>query len=162
MQDLTRLLGSTMGILPQLQEKLVMGATAALIRYFDLLADDSHHGRYKMRSFSLADFMRLDTAVVGALNLLPNPAEAQQHRASSVYGLLNHCKTAMGSRLLSAWIKQPLLDLAQISKRHDIVESFVEDNELREGLRDVCLRRVGDVRQQVKKLVQGRPSIKDM
>ena len=46
MQDLTRLLGSTMGILPQLQEKLVMGATAALIRYFDLLADDSHHGRY--------------------------------------------------------------------------------------------------------------------
>jgi len=67
-----------------------------------------------MRSFSLADFMRLDTAVVGALNLLPNPAEAQQHRASSVYGLLNHCKTAMGSRLLSAWIKQPLLDLAQV------------------------------------------------
>ena len=53
MQDLTRLLGSTMGILPQLQEKLVMGATAALIRYFDLLADE--HERPTASSHSVSE-----------------------------------------------------------------------------------------------------------
>jgi DNA mismatch repair protein MSH2 len=161
-QDLKRLLGSTFGNLPQLEQKAVMSSTAALIRYFDLMSDDANTARFKMKQYNLSDFMRLDSAVVRALNLMPNPQEVSQNRSSSLYGLLNQCKTAMGSRLLNMWIKQPLLDIRQIKTRHDLVEAFVEDMDVRDGVREHSLRRVSDIRKYVKKLQRGTPSIKDM
>ena len=161
-QDLKRLLGTTFSNLPQLEQKSVMASTAALISYFDLMSDDANTGRFKMKQYNLKDFMRLDSAVVRALNLMPNPQEISQNRSSSVYGLLNQCKTAMGSRLLNMWIKQPLLDIGQIKTRHDLVEAFVEDTDVREGVREHSLRRVSDIRKYVKKLQRGNPSIRDM
>jgi len=41
----------------------------------------------------------------------------------------------MGSRLLLQWIKQPLLDVDEISDRQDIVEVFVTDMHLTKELR---------------------------
>ena len=38
------------------------------------------------------------------------------------------------------WLKQPLVDLAEITVRHDIVETFTSDPTLRESLRDQHLR----------------------
>ncbi len=41
---------------------------------------------------------------------------------------------------LQVWLKQPLVDLAEITVRHDIVETFTSDPTLRESLRDQHLR----------------------
>ncbi len=38
------------------------------------------------------------------------------------------------------WLKQPLVDLAAINTRHDVVEALVEDPTLRERLRNLHLR----------------------
>ncbi len=38
------------------------------------------------------------------------------------------------------WLKQPLVDLTEITERHDIVEAFAEDPTLRERLRNLHLR----------------------
>ena len=38
------------------------------------------------------------------------------------------------------WLKQPLVDLGEIGVRHDAVEAFAGDPELRERLRDQCFR----------------------
>lgn len=43
-------------------------------------------------------------------------------------------------RARQVWLKQPLVDLADISVRHDIVQSFAEDPTLRERLRNLHLR----------------------
>lgn len=43
-------------------------------------------------------------------------------------------------RDVQVWLKQPLVSVKEISVRHDIVEAFVSDPELRERLRDQHLR----------------------
>jgi DNA mismatch repair protein MSH2 len=59
---------------------------------------DADFGTYELRLGSLNAFMRLDSAAVEAVNLLPKA----DHPSSlgSIYGVLNRCKTRMGQRLL--------------------------------------------------------------
>jgi DNA mismatch repair protein MSH2 len=52
----------------------------------------------------------------------------------SLFGLLNKCQTSQGSRLLAQWLRQPLLDFDAICKRQNIVESLVQQSELRKSL----------------------------
>lgn len=65
--------------------------------------------------------MRLDTAAMTALNIFPENRQRLDFgtlaKSSSLYGLLNNCRTAQGQRLLMQWLKQPLTDIAKISKR---------------------------------------------
>ena len=58
-------------------------------------------------------YMRLDTAAALALNVEAAPGE---NEAYSLVGVLNHCRTPQGQRLLKQWIKQPLIDLRHIGK----------------------------------------------
>lgn len=41
---------------------------------------------------------------------------------------------------MQVWLKQPLVSLADITTRHDVVEALSTDPELRERLRDLHLR----------------------
>jgi DNA mismatch repair protein MSH2 len=63
--------------------------------------------------------MRLDASALRALNLMPSPQDGA--KSMSLFGLLNKCKTAQGSRLLGQWLKQPLLDIQHIRKMHIIL-----------------------------------------
>jgi DNA mismatch repair protein MSH2 len=54
------------------------------------------------------------------------------------------CTVGMGKRLLNRWLKQPLLDVNEINSRLDMVQAFVEDPELCQGLRQM-LKRILDI-----------------
>lgn len=151
-QDLRRLLGDKKPFNKNSELDLVsaMAACSCLIKANDLLSDASSFGTWGLSVYNLEQFMRLDAAAVGALNLLPTARDSSERH--NLFGLLNKCHTAMGSRRLRQWVKQPLVDCAAINHRLDLVETFVMDKDLATDIRSRFLRNVPDLERMVKKI----------
>jgi DNA mismatch repair protein MSH2 len=161
-QDLARLLKDerATGTLPQTDLKLAMGSAAALIKYLGVLQDTSNFGQYQLYQHDLSQFMKLDASALKALNLMPGPRDGS--KTMSLYGLLNHCKTPVGSRLLSQWLKQPLMSMDEIEKRLQLVEAFFNDTELRQTMQEVYLRSMPDLYRMAKKFQKGKANLEDV
>ena len=161
-QDLTRLLREerAAGTLPQTDLKLAMGSAAALIKYLGALSDPSNFGQYQLYQHDLAQYMKLDASALKALNLMPGPRDGS--KTMSLYGLLNHCKTPVGSRLLSQWLKQPLMSLEEIERRQQLVEAFVEDTELRQTMQEEHLRSIPDLYRLSKRFQRKMANLEDV
>ena len=161
-QDLARLLKgeNVMGLLPQTDLKLAMGSAAALIKYLSILTDPSNFGQYRLYQHDLGDFMKLDAAALRALNLMPGPRDGA--KSMSLFGLLNHCKTPIGGRLLAQWLKQPLMDLSEIEKRQQLIEAFVSDTELRQTMQEEHLRSIPDLYRLAKKFQRKMAGLEDV
>jgi len=166
-QDLLSLTGSDSLSIYQdaLDNKpLAVRALGALIRSEDLLGDDRLVGRFELEVGQLERYMRLDAAAVDALNLFPSTDHANQAQAreASLLGVLDHCKTkGLGTKLLSQWIRQPLLDHKEITWRQDLVGAFKDDNQRRQSIQDV-LRGVPDLTKVLRKFESGRAGLKEM
>lgn len=162
LQDLRRLLDEDVAIqgLPEWDLKIALGAVASLIKYLGLLERESNVGAYKISKYDLSQYMKLDASAVLALNLIPGPKDGNKNM--NLFGLLNRCKTAQGSRLLGQWIKQPLMNLDQIKKRHDFVELFVQDAAVRQGVHGVSLAAFPDLHRLAKKFQRKKANLEDV
>ena len=161
-QDLSRLLRGELaaGTLPQTDLKLAMGSAAALIKYLGVLSDSSNFGQYQLYQHDLSQYMKLDAPALKALNLMPGPRDGSKNM--SLYGLLNHCKTPVGSRLLAQWLKQPLMSLDEIKKRQQLVEAFVMDTELRQTMQEEHLRSIPDLYRLAKRFQKKLANLEDV
>ncbi|KAL7619588.1 MSH2 protein [Parahypoxylon ruwenzoriense] len=161
-QDLARLLKDERSatLLPETDLKLAMGSAAAMIKYLGVLHDPSNFGQYQLYQHDLSQFMKLDAAALKALNLMPGVKDGS--KTMSLFGLLNHCRTAAGSRLLSQWLKQPLMNKDEIEKRQQLVEAFVDDTELRQTMQEEHLKSVPDLYRLAKRFQRGKASLEDV
>lgn len=161
-QDLTRLLRSegTAATLPQTDMKLAMNSAAALIKYLGVMSDSSNFGEFQLYQHDLSQYMKLDSSALKALNLMPGPKDGS--KTMNLYGLLNHCKTPVGSRLLAQWLKQPLMNLEDIEKRQQLVEAFVNDTELRQTLQEEHMRSIPDLYRLAKKFQRKKANLEDV
>ncbi|KAN0086029.1 MutS domain V domain containing protein [Tylopilus felleus] len=138
------------------------GALAALVTYLSLLSDPTNHGAYKLKTHDLAQYMRLDASSVRALALVDFEGGGSLNKSSTLLGLLNKCKTAQGTRLLATWLKQPLVNLHEIRKRQDLVETFVDDPSTRRALQDDYLKLMPDLHRLSKRFKKGVASLEDV
>lgn len=122
---------------------LAFGAVECLLQALRLLDDDENLGRCDLLMGTLGQYMRMDTAASDAVMLLPKPDDPFQF--GSIYGILNRCKTKMGSRLLERWLRQPLLDAVEINHRLNVVQAFKESVVSRNQLRDGVLKSIPDL-----------------
>lgn len=161
-QDLTRLLRDerSAATLPQTELKLAMGSASSLIKYLGVMADSTNFGQYQLYQHDLSQYMKLDASALRALNLMPGPRDGS--KSMSLYGLLNHCKTPVGSRLLAQWLKQPLMDLAAIEKRQQLVEAFVVNTELRQTMQEEHLRAIPDLYRLAKRFQRKQANLEDV
>lgn len=161
-QDLARLLKgeNAIGLLPQTDLKLAMGSASALIKYLGVLTDPSNFGQFRLYQHDLSQYMKLDAAALRALNLMPGPRDGS--KTMSLFGLLNHCKTPVGGRLLAQWLKQPLMNLSEIEKRQQLVEAFITDTELRQTMQEEHLRSIPDLYRLAKKFQRKVANLEDV
>mmetsp|Transcript_31903 Transcript_31903/g.45919 ORF Transcript_31903/g.45919 Transcript_31903/m.45919 type:complete len:825 (-) Transcript_31903:85-2559(-) len=113
-----------------------------------------------LRVSYLDSFMRLDTAASEAVNLLPKPDHPSQF--GSLFGVLNRCRTTMGSRLLERWLRQPLLNIKDINLRLDVVEVMHLHPASRNKLRDGPLKGISDLELVIAKLLKKKASLAEI
>jgi DNA mismatch repair protein MutS len=112
----------------------------------------------------IADYQQAEHLVIDAnsrsnLELTRNLMEGQ--RRGSLLGLIDRCRSPMGSRLMSNWLLFPLLSVERIRRRADAVEQLVDDAVLRGDLRD-CLAGVRDIERLLAKTTVGRATPRDL
>ncbi|KAJ3300092.1 MutS-like protein [Borealophlyctis nickersoniae] len=162
-QDLSRLLADDVSpaSLPEFELKLAMGSLACLIKYLGLLSDESNFNQYALGHHDLSQYMKLDASALKALNLMPGPLDGS-NKSMSLYGLLNKCKTAQGSRLMAQWLKQPLMSLSDIEMRQNIVEALYDDTQLRQSLQEEHLKSFPDLHRLAKRFQRGNATLQDV
>ena len=84
-----------------------------------------------------------------------------KQRQYSLLWLLDKTKTAMGSRLLKTYIESPLIDINEINKRYDIVDTLIEEFILREDLKDL-LYQVYDLERLSGRIAFGNANARDL
>ncbi|CAB4031835.1 DNA mismatch repair Msh2 [Paramuricea clavata] len=136
-----------------------MGCVAVIVKYLEMLSDDSNFSRFHISTIDLNQYMKLDAAAVRALNLLPSSLDGS-NKSVSLLGLLNKCRTPQGKRLLGQWIKQPLLDEKKIEERLNIVEAFFNNVVLRQTVQEE-LKKFPDFSRIAKKFQKNRATLQD-
>ena len=157
-EDLSRLIGEDRIRMAELTVPLTK-TMRCLFVYLNLLGIDSNIGAFKLVNHNLKDFARLDEAALTSLNIFPKNSSPSNCNSFSLFGLLDHCKTAAGSRTLNQWLRQPLTNKNLIENRLDLVEMFVECPDGRHRLRENVLRGIPDITKLLKKLLRARSSL---
>lgn len=137
---------------------LSLSCCNSLIHYLSLLSDDSPS--FTIDMYSISKFMKIDSSTMRALNIFPVvlslPMSGMKgSTVTSIFELLNKCKTSAGTRLLSQWLKQPLTSYDEIDERHSLVQHFISDTNLRVFISQEWLTEVPDIKRLIKRISAG-------
>ena len=110
---------------------LAVGAAGALLGYAGAtqLAALAHVRSLEVVTSS--DFVALDPATRRNLEITTTLAGES---SPTLHSLLDACGTAAGSRLLRAWLTQPLRDAGRAAERHAAIDALVADGRARIAL----------------------------
>ena len=114
-------------------------AAGALLQYlYETQKNDLHHITH-LYPYIASTYMLLDSSTRRNLELTETLRDKQKR--GTLLWVLDKCKTAMGSRTLASYIRQPLIKKDDIEKRLDAVSVLcknpIERDELREYLNTV-------------------------
>jgi DNA mismatch repair protein MutS len=135
-----------------------LSAAGALIAYLDLTQKGQRVALARIRRVSPSNFMAIDAATRRNLELTETLSGT---RAGSLLAGMDRTVTAAGARLLAARLAAPLTDVAAIAARHDAVESFAADSELRRKVRE-ALKAAPDIARALGRLSVARGGPRDL
>ena len=123
-----------------------------------LQKNDLKHIR-ELQYYTTGKFMELD--MDARRNLELTETLRTKEKKGTLLWVLDKTHTAMGGRLLRSWLEKPLLDPAEIGRRHSAVEELTEKTvsrcELEEALGDVT-----DLERVMTRVVTGTVNCRDL
>lgn len=131
---------------------LATRAAGVLVQYLQANQPGALAQLGRLSTYSVGDFMTLDTATRRALEL----TETIRERSSrgSLLGVLDQTLTPMGARLLRKWLTQPLLSKDSLEVRLTAVDVLYRDVPGRAALRGM-LKGLGDLERLTNRVIQG-------
>ncbi len=129
---------------------LAIRAAGALLAYVGETNRSALQQLARLVTYSTEQYMTLDPQTRRNLELTDSPGG----RRNSLLAVLDETRTPMGSRLLSRWLNQPLLDLHRLRARQDAVQAFVDNGTLRAEVRSL-LNNLPDMERLTTRAVQG-------
>ncbi|HVF50494.1 MAG TPA: DNA mismatch repair protein MutS [Pyrinomonadaceae bacterium] len=108
---------------------LATAAAGALVAYLRETQSIVAEQLTRLTSYHTESFMMLDAATVRSLEIFDAAGETP-----SLLSTLDRTRTAMGGRCLRRWLRQPLLDVTEITQRQEQVAWFVAHEDARAEL----------------------------
>lgn len=134
-------------------------AMAALLGY---LAKTQKKGIERLKTvdfYSGSQYMKLSP--VTRANLELTETMRGREKRGTLLWVLDKTQTAMGKRLVRAWIEQPLMDVSAINARLDAVEELHTNTQLRTQITEK-LSRVFDLERLMTRIIYGSASPKEL
>ncbi|MES2292864.1 MAG: DNA mismatch repair protein MutS [Pseudomonadota bacterium] len=135
-----------------------LSAAGALIGYLDLTQKGKRTRLARLVRVTPSHFMAIDQATRRNLELTQTLSGA---RGGSLLSVIDRTVTAAGARELASRLAAPLTDVKAIEARHESVEFFAGDSELRRRLRE-ALRSAPDLSRALARLSVGRGGPRDL
>ncbi len=135
-------------------------AAAAALDYLRMLQHPARGKHFRNLELALPEG-RMAVDGITARNLELTRTVREGKRQGSLLGLLDHCLTAMGRRLLCRWVEQPLLERKLIEERQEAVEELRQNPLLRKELR-TALKPLLDLERFCSRLCTGRVGARDL
>ncbi|HSK73763.1 MAG TPA: DNA mismatch repair protein MutS [Pyrinomonadaceae bacterium] len=110
---------------------LAVSASGALVSYLYENQSGAAEQLTRLTSYDSRDFMMLDGNTLRSLEIFENVS------GESLLSIIDRTKTPMGGRLLRRWLKQPLLDVAEIFRRQEHLAFLKENPDERNALREI-------------------------
>lgn len=134
-------------------------ALGALLIYLHETQKKSLGHIAQLNVYSMGQNMSLDKATIKNLELTETLFEKKIR--GSLLGVLDKTHTAMGSRKLKQWIKEPLNDVTAINDRLDAVEALLDQVIIRNNIKE-SLKRVYDFERLTGRIACGTANGKDL
>ena len=113
----------------------------------------------ELQYYTTGRFMELD--LDARRNLELTETMRSKEKKGTLLWVLDKTHTAMGGRLLRSWLEKPLLDPAEITRRHGAVEDLV-DNIIVRGELEEARRDVTDLERVMTRIVTGTVNARDL
>lgn len=111
----------------------VLAAANALLDYTEETQVDMIPFLQPLKLVSESDFIIIDPS--SRRNLEISDTIRGNQSGPTLFSVLDHCETSMGSRELRRWLNLPLRDRYEATSRHDAVEALTLDRDFDEEIR---------------------------
>lgn len=143
-----------------IEEKIVAKqAAAVLISYLQQTQKSPVRHIRKIEFQNPNNHLIIDRSSIINLELFTTIREHSPR--GTLLAVMDHTCTAAGGRLLKQWMKEPLIEKSAIEKRHEAVESFFNNFDLRETLRS-RMKETSDIERVLSRLSVGLGNGRDL
>ena len=112
----------------------------------------------KLVPFDTSDYMVLDASTKRNLEIT---ASLSGQSDGTLFAVLDRTQTAMGGRLLKAWVNRPLKKLEPVRSRLEAVRELYGSDSVRSDIREI-LEQVGDLERLVARIATGRANPREI
>ena len=138
---------------------LAIRAAGAILHYLQENQKGALALLTQLSTYSTEQYMMLDAQTRRNLELFESSRSGTT--AGSILSVIDLPQTPMGGRLIRRWLGHPLLDLAQLVERQDVVEKFHNDTIAR-GKVISLLHQIGDLERLVNRVRGGHANPREL